>query len=235
MHSIVLPPVTVAPTQGMTIATITKITRKGGVVYRAQIRRKKGGKVTYTEARTFSRERLATDWARRRELELEHPGAMERARAGDISIAGLIDWYIRDFRRLSDWGRTKQTSLEQLRGTDIAQVAATELTTQSLIDHVRKRREGGAGPATAMNDLVWLGVVMRAAKSVRRLPVQPAVVAEARQACHELRQPGPITRIVNLRVVMPIPTAQALAAGLYDFLKTHGHDPVPKPPPSQVQ
>ena len=47
--------------------------------------------------------------------------------------------------------------------------------------------------------------------------------------------PGPINRVVNARLVMPVQGAQALAAGLYDFLKTHGLDPVPAPPKGQVQ
>ena len=43
------------------------------------------------------------------------------------------------------------------------------------------------------------------------------------------------TRVVIGRIVMPISGAQSLAAGLYDFLKTHGLDPVPKPPADQIQ
>ena len=37
--------------------------------------------------------------------------------------------------------------------------------------------------------------------------------------------PGPVSRVVNLRVVMTIPGAVALAAGLNAFLKQHGIDP----------
>jgi hypothetical protein len=47
--------------------------------------------------------------------------------------------------------------------------------------------------------------------------------------------PGPINRVVNLRLVMPTPGAQGLVAGLYDFLKNHGLDPVPKPETSKMQ
>jgi hypothetical protein len=56
-----------------------------------------------------------------------------------------------------------------------------------LVDHVRRRRADGTGPATVANDLTWIGVVLRAAKSVKELPVNPMVVDEARTACHELR------------------------------------------------
>lgn len=61
---------------------------------------------------------------------------------------------------------------------------------QDLVNHVRERRANGAGPATAANDLVWLGVVLRAARSVRTLPVNPTVIDEARDACRALRLIG---------------------------------------------
>jgi integrase len=65
-----------------------------------------------------------------------------------------------------------------------------KLTVQDLVNHIRSRRADRAGPATAANDLIWISVVLRAAKSVRGIPVNPAVVAEARDACHALRLTG---------------------------------------------
>lgn len=47
--------------------------------------------------------------------------------------------------------------------------------------------------------------------------------------------PGPLNRVVIARLVMPIGGAQNLAAGLYDFLKSRGLDPVPVPDKSQMQ
>jgi integrase len=43
---------------------------------------------------------------------------------------------------------------------------------------------------TVSNDLTWVGVVLRAAKSVKGLPVHPEPVEEARNACRELRLIG---------------------------------------------
>ncbi|MGB9333125.1 MAG: tyrosine-type recombinase/integrase [Steroidobacteraceae bacterium] len=40
------------------------------------------------------------------------------------------------------------------------------------------------------NDLIWAGVVLRAARSVKGLPVRPEIVQEAREACSELRLTG---------------------------------------------
>ncbi len=47
--------------------------------------------------------------------------------------------------------------------------------------------------------------------------------------------PGPITRQVVARIVLPVAGAQSLAAGLYNFLKQHGLDPVPRSPDDRVQ
>jgi len=71
--------------------------------------------------------------------------------------------------------------------TRSGQANALALTTAALIEHVRSRRAAGTGPTTAMNDLIWIGVVLRAAKAIRELPVRPDIVREARGACRELR------------------------------------------------
>lgn len=47
--------------------------------------------------------------------------------------------------------------------------------------------------------------------------------------------PGPVARVVTSRLVLPVIGAQGLAAGLYDFLKKHGLDPVPTPPRDEMQ
>lgn len=52
---------------------------------------------------------------------------------------------------------------------------------------MRNRRADGTGPSTVLNDLVWIGVVLRAARSVREMPINPDIVREARNACRELR------------------------------------------------
>jgi integrase len=52
----------------------------------------------------------------------------------------------------------------------------------------------GSGAATVANDLIWIGVVLRAARSVKELPVRPEVVQQARSACRELRLIGKARR-----------------------------------------
>jgi hypothetical protein len=60
------------------------------------------------------------------------------------------------------------------------------------------------------------------------------ITFESARVNHML-SPGPVNRVVVARLVMPVAGAQALAAGLYDFLKQHGLDPVPTPAKDKLQ
>lgn len=106
-------------------------------------------------------------------MELEKPGALEQAQQDEFSLAGLIRWYIDSFFEISGWQRTKQSSLDFLEDHPTGEVNVLRLTTAMLIEHVRARRADGAGPATVANDLTWIGVVLRAAKSIKEFPIHP--------------------------------------------------------------
>jgi integrase len=155
--------------------------------YTAVIRIRKGKAVVHREAKTFAHRAAALTWARHREVELEDPAALTRAQASTQSLARVIRWYIDTFESISRWQRSKQTHLEFLERHPIGKSNVFALTTALLVDHVRSRRAQGAGPATVANDLTWIGVVLRAVKSVKGLPVRPEMVEEARTACRELR------------------------------------------------
>jgi integrase len=146
--------------------------------------------ILHRESRTFAHRSAALTWAKHREVALEDPGALVREQQGAPTLAELIRWYIDTFETLSKWQRSKQSHLEFLERHKLGKVNALTLTTAMLIDHVRARRADGTGPATAMNDLIWIGVVLRAAKGVKELPVSPEMVQAARSACRELRLIG---------------------------------------------
>jgi integrase len=100
-------------------------------------------------------------------------------------------------------------------------VDAVFLESGTLVDHVRSRRAKGAGPMTVSNDLTWIGVVLRAAKSVKGIPVHPEVVEEARNACRELRLIGKSRRRERR------PTAQELTKLDEYFARRDGRSRVP--------
>lgn len=169
------------------LATFRARQRQDGTIgYTAQIRMQVGGQPHHSEAKTFSRLSAAREWASRRELELENSKTPHHEK-DPLPLGDLINWYIDEFEEGGNWGRTKAQHLRFLVRHPVAKLDAVQLTTQALIDHIRGRRREGAGPSTVEMDLVFIGVVLRAAKSARSVPVQPTIVEEARTACRELR------------------------------------------------
>jgi integrase len=162
----------------------------GSTRYTAVVRLRRGTTVLHQECRTFTHRSAAMSWARHREVALEDPHALPEIQRGSATLAELIRWYIDTFETVSRWQRSKQTHLEFLERHALGKTDAVTLTSAQLIQHVQARRAKGAGPATVINDLIWIGVVLRAAKSVRELPVRPEIVQQARMACSELRLIG---------------------------------------------
>jgi integrase len=177
------------------MATIKARRQANGTIrYTAIVRLRRGRTILHREAKTFTHRSAAVTWARHREVELENPEALRRKQHASVTLAELIRWYIESFETISRWQRSKQAHLKLLENHSIGKANAIDLTAAALIDHVRTRRTDGAGPATVANDLVWIGVVLRAARSVRGLPVRAEVVQEARNACGELRLTGKARR-----------------------------------------
>lgn len=162
----------------------------GSTRYTAIVRIRRGGSILHRESRTFAHRSAALSWAKHRKVALEDPSALTRVQQGAPTLAELIRWYVDTFETISKWQRSKQAHLEFLERHALGKFNALTLTSAELIDHVRSRRAKGAGPATVANDLIWTGVVLRAARSVKGLLVRPEIVQEAREACSELRLTG---------------------------------------------
>lgn len=167
------------------MGTITARRRKDGSIrYTAQIRIKRDGKIIHTEAETFGARTLAKEWMRRRESELDQRRARGDALGKSKTLGTLIGWYREAVKKHADWGRTKETDLTRIEGYPIAKKIAAKLTAQDFLEHIEWRRESGAGPATAGNDLIWIRQVLRSAKvsedkTISLEPLEGAVV-EAR-------------------------------------------------------
>lgn len=173
------------------MATIRARKQANGTIrYTAIVRLRQGKVVQHYESKTFTHLGAASRWAKSREVALEDPASPLRRNNQPRTLASLIRWYIDTFESISKWQRSKQTHLQFLERHPIGKSNALALTSSQLIKHVQGRRADGAGPATVANDLTWIGVVLRAAKSVEGISVRPQVVQEARIACRELRLIG---------------------------------------------
>jgi integrase len=173
------------------MATIKARRQANGTIrYTAVVRFRRGTTVLHHESKTFTHRSAALTWAKHREVELENPTALRQKQHATLTLAALIRWYVETFETISQWQRSKQAHLKFLERHTIGKANVINLTAATLINHVRTRRADGAGPATVANDLVWIGVVLRAAKNVKELPVRPEITQEASSACRELRLIG---------------------------------------------
>lgn len=154
--------------------------------YRVQVRVKTGGKVVHTETRSFRKRTTAEAWAKRRVLELEGQSPAE-IQAGRLTVASMIGRYLDEYAELSDFGRTKRAALGGLQRSELGPVTLAQLTSARLVKHVVDRRTAGAGPATAMNDLIWLAVVAKVARASWSLPVDLQAIEDATRHCRAQR------------------------------------------------
>ncbi|GFE87812.1 tyrosine-type recombinase/integrase [Steroidobacter agaridevorans] len=164
----------------------TIVTRKGesGPSFQARLRLTRNGELIHKESKTFSTKAAAKLWAQAREVELQDPKALTIAISGGTrTLAALIRWYIETFETISPWQRSKQSALEFLERHPIGQLDPLTVTADLLINHIRNRRLNGAGPSTAANDLVWIRIVLDAAKVGQQLPIPLDVVDEAHEYC----------------------------------------------------
>jgi len=166
--------------------------RKDGTPrYTAVIRISKKGKIVHQQACTFPRKVLAENWAREREVELADPATLPMEKFGDTSIRALIERYLNEFEASADgensWGRTKSSDLRKLMKYPIAKHDATSLTSARAVQHIKERRADGVTAQTALNDLVWLGVVLRIAKGAWGIPARADVIDDAKEVCYQLR------------------------------------------------
>jgi hypothetical protein len=69
--------------------------------YTAIVRLRRGKTMVHRESKTFAFRAAAFSWAKHREVELEKPGALERAQQEEFWLAGLIRRYIDSFFEIS--------------------------------------------------------------------------------------------------------------------------------------
>jgi len=113
----------------------TIVARKGasGPSFQARVRLTSDGGLIHKESKTFSTKTAAKAWAQNREVQLKDPKVLAAAKAGDLTLATLIRWYIETFESISPWLRSKQCALEFLEGHPIGQTDPLTLTADVLI------------------------------------------------------------------------------------------------------
>lgn len=171
------------------MATIVARKRADGTTaYTAQIRLKRGGVLIHSESKTFTRRAAAKAWAAEREEQIKRdPHASARATHQGVTIGKLIETYIERRMAVEPLGRSKLSHLRLLQTFDLAETEALALTARQVIAHVQARREAGTGPSTVKNDLIWLRVVLRYARTALGVPVDLGVLDDAAATCQSER------------------------------------------------
>lgn len=182
------------------MASITKRTKlNGSTVYKADIRIKQKGAIVHRESKTFSALKDAKRWATLRENELHSLDGLKRAKANGVTVAKIINWYVKEYQDTQEFGRSKLRHLKQLAKFDLGEVALIDLTPAILIDHIKSRRNGmidsitkeqckPVTAATANNDLIWIRVAFKTARPhFPDYPINLQVIDDAAEHCRANR------------------------------------------------
>lgn len=173
-----------------TMATIRARKRTdGSVSYTAQIRLFRDGAQVYQESQTFARKQAAQAWVRRREAELDQPGAIERANRKGVTVQDMIKQYLDEMEKVRPLGKTKEATLNAIAATEFGQTVDSAINSQRLVDFAlwRMSKEGGGvQPQTAGNDLAHLGAVLSIARPAWGYEVDIHAMADARKVLRKL-------------------------------------------------
>ena len=164
------------------MATIRQKQRANGTpFYEAAIVIKKQGAIVHRESKSFAKRKLAEDWAKRREIEIQETGVYRKT--AKLPVKDVIQRYITDFK---PEGRSKTFDLTKLMSRDIAKLDVHALTAKDLIQHIRERNNE-CQPQTANNDLVWLASVIRTMSGVIELKTDLGIFEAARKVLRKER------------------------------------------------
>jgi integrase len=141
--------------------------QKRGDSWFAQIRRKGHKSIS----KSFPTKTLAQEWARKIERQIDTDDFQDGRSISATTIADLIDKYSLEKETERPFGKNKKAVLASLR-KDIGSVKAMGLTDAVLMEHVGRRRKGGAGGVTLAIELTYLGSVFKTASQVWKMPVK---------------------------------------------------------------
>lgn len=118
------------------MGTITARKKADGTVsYTAQIRIRRDGVLAHSEAKTFERRPAAAAWMKKREKELEAPGAIDRAKGDRITLRKAIERYEEEATRAM--GRTKLQVLAAIKAAPIAELACDRVGSAEIVEYLQ--------------------------------------------------------------------------------------------------
>lgn len=158
------------------MGTILSRARKDGTSgHTAVIRIKRDGKIIHAESQTFDRKPAAAAWLKKRETELAEPGALEKLKAPDPTLADVIDQYLKESRR--DYGKTKKQVLRAIKASDLGAMKCSQIGSEQLLAFAQSL---DAQPQTVGNYMAHLAAVFAIARPAWGYPLDKQAVDDAR-------------------------------------------------------
>lgn len=146
----------------------------GSTSYTAQIRLRRGGVIVHTEAKTFERRPAASAWLKKREKELEAPGAIDEAKGSAYTLDRAIERYVEESLRAI--GRTKAQVLTTIRKSPLAAMPCDRIGSHDIVEYLQTI---AAKPQTVGNYASHLASVFAIARPAWGYPLDPAAMKDA--------------------------------------------------------
>lgn len=156
------------------IASVMATIIKRGESWFAQIRRTGHKSIS----KSFRTKGMALAWAREVEGQIDTLQFKDVRSLTGITLADLIDRYTKEIGAIKPFGRNKADVLCKWKLSH-GNVTVSALTDDVLIAWVQSRAKTVSGVTIAV-DLAYLGGVLRTAKELWRLPVDPSITTSAR-------------------------------------------------------
>ncbi len=167
-----------------------RIKADGTPRYLCNIKVKEQGRVVYNKSVTFSKEKAAHAFGKKRIAEIEEHGYGDTGR--NVSLRELISKLMNDEH--IQLGRTKRYVLETLCDSDIGYINIIDLLPHHVIKHCKSRKEAGAQPQTISHDVSYLRWALKAAKPQFGYDVNDQCVIDAYASLHDLQLIGKSNR-----------------------------------------
>ena len=144
--------------------------------YRALVR-----KAGTTKCATFATLKAAREWAQTVERQCEELKASGVMQPAGLTIADLIDRYVREQFPRKPWGKSKTADLARLK-KDLGKHKATEVTSRTITEYFEGRNADGAGGVVVSSQAGYLIGVLEVARTLWHLDVPLQAAKDARSA-----------------------------------------------------
>jgi integrase len=178
------------------VQQVASYTIRGDVVM-AQVRRKKDGRVVFSESKSFPTEAQARTWAEALEKKLDSDEGNAIVAVGDKTVGQLIEDHLEHLQSLRPLGRSAIQN-HYYMATQFAKIKLREFTTKDILDFGKRRKDEGVSPATIKANLSVVSAAMNAAPYAHGLKVDLGPVTVGLNKLDEMGVTGKSKEIIRL-------------------------------------